>query len=225
MLIKVLFLSIFILICNTCIKAQSNFYQFSIGAGYGRTLGFTDVPKQRFASAGYVSLNYNIGRFISAGLEYQNGQLAGGDVETDLYHRQFINNYQSLSANGNIKLGQFFNKQHLRNKILDQIKGIYVGAGFGFIKNKVNNVRLNDPVYNGPNDGVEMVFPVNMGINFYFKDSWQYTRYAINLNAQANIGMADGTDGYATGNANDNYLFFSVGLRYHFKKFGLDRKR
>lgn len=226
MLIKLLVLSIITCLYSCYVKAQSNYYQFSVGAGYGGTLAIADAPKRSYATAGYATLNFNIDRFISTGLEYQKGQLAGGDTETDLYKRQFVNDYQSLSVNGKVKLGQFLNKAQLRNKLLDQIKGIYVGAGFGFIKNNVSNIRLNDPlIYRGPDKSIEMVFPINIGINFYFKDSWEYTRYAINLNAQGNIGMADGLDGYTTGNANDNYLFFSVGFSYHFKKFGLDRKR
>jgi hypothetical protein len=226
MRLKLFLLNLFCLLGAMCAFGQSNYYKFNVGAGIGGTLVFADVNKQSHAVASYVVVNYNIARFVSAGLEFQKGQLAGGDDDEADYRRQFVNNYLSISANGKIQLGQFLNRRQLQNKWLAVVKGIYFGAGFGLIKNEVSAIRNESFLaFKGTDESMELIFPINVGVNFYFKDSWEYTRYAINLNAQGNIGMADGIDGYTSGRSNDNYIYLSIGFRYHFKKFGLDKKR
>lgn len=211
--------------------AQSNFYTFSVGAGAGLTQSFADVRKHDIGPAGYITADYMFSPFLSLGLELQAGQINGGDKKTDPYHRQFINNYKSITGNGKVYLGAFTDYQ--RKPFLNAIKGLYAGAGLGVILNQVDAVRT-DPVtgarYPGPNESKDLCIPLNLGINFYFPDFEGNYRYILNFNYQGNITLGEGLDGYddsairlKTGNP-DVYTYFSVGFKYNFGSLGLTSK-
>ncbi|RZL47917.1 MAG: hypothetical protein EOP00_10610 [Pedobacter sp.] len=216
-------------LCSTLgIFAQTNYYKFSIGAGAGTTLAFADLDKKTFAFAGYGTIDYLITPYVSLGLEVQKGELAGGDITLDKNNRQFINSY--IAGTGNIKfaLGELLNSYQLNNTILYNLRGLYAGVGFGYIKNKISNVRYyGENFYPGADSSVEGLVPFNLGINFYIPNEWGHTRFAINLNLQHTIAVGEGLDGYGSASSkyNDMYTYASAGLRYHFGPFGLDRRR
>jgi hypothetical protein len=209
-------------------KAQTNFYKFSIGAGAGTAVAFADLKDNTFAFAGYGTIDYLITPYVSIGLEGQKGELAGGSITFDKNNRQFINSYLAGTANLKVAIGEFLTSYHLRNDILYNLRGLYAGVGFGYIKNKISNVRYyGDNFYPGSNSSIESLVPINLGINFYFPNQWGHTRLALNLNLQHNFVMGEGLDGYNSpfSQHNDMYTFASAGLKYHFGPFGLDRRR
>ena len=209
-------------------NAQTNFYKFTIGAGAGSTVAFADLKDNTFAFAGYGTIDYLITPYVAIGLEGQKGELAGGNITFDDNNRQFINSYLAGTANVKVALGEFLNSYHLRNDVLYHLRGLYAGVGFGYIKNKISNVRYyGDNFYPGADSSIEGLVPFNLGINFYFPNQWGHTRLALNLNLQHTIAIGEGLDGYGSLSAkyNDMYTFASVGLKYHFGPFGLDRRR
>ncbi|TKC12846.1 porin family protein [Pedobacter polaris] len=217
-----------ILFTSLGLFAQTNFYKISIGGGAGTTLAFADLNKKTLAFAGYGTLDYFITHYVNIGFEFQKGELAGGDITFDPNNRQFINSYISGTGNIKVQLGEFLTQYHLNNVILNNLRGLYAGVGFGYIKNKISNVRYyGENYYPGADKSVEGIVPINLGINFYFPDKWDHTRYAINLNLQNTIAIGEGLDGYGSSGAkhNDMYSYFSVGVRYHFGPFGLDKRR
>lgn len=209
-------------------NAQTNFYKFSVGAGAGTAVAFADLKENTFAFAGYGTIDYLITPYVSIGLEGQKGELAGGNIIFDQNNRQFINSYLAGTANLKVAFGEFLTSYHLRNDILYHLRGLYAGIGFGYIKNKISNVRYyGDNFYPGADTSVEGLVPFNLGINFYFPNQWGHTRLALNLNLQHTIAIGEGLDGYGSASSknNDMYTFASIGLKYHFGPFGLDRRR
>jgi hypothetical protein len=208
--------------------SQTNFYKFSVGAGAGGTLAFADVAKKTIAFAGYGTLDYQITPFVGLGLEVQKGELAGGDILLDPFNRQFINSYFSWSANLKVQMGEFLTSYQLRNDFLNNIRGLYLGVGFGYIKNTISNVRYyGDNFYPGADKSSEGIVPINLGINFYLPDKWGYQRFVINANLQSTIVIGEGLDGYGHGaiERNDIYSFLSAGIKYNFGSMGLDKRR
>lgn len=219
-----LFFSFFLL--SITAFAQTNYFKLSIGGGAGTTLAFADLSKKTPAFAGYGVIDYYPTAYVSFGLEFQKGELAGGDITTDPNHRQFINSYLSGSLNLKVQLGEFLTSYDRQNIFLNSIRGLYLGAGVGGIKNKLSNVRYyGDTTFPGEDKSTEMIVPVNLGINFYIPDQWGRDRLVINLNLQSTMAMGEGMDGYSSSSKNDIYSFFSVGARYNFGILGLDRRR
>ena len=209
--------------------SQSNFYKFSVGGGAGGTVAFADVANKVVAFAGYGALDYYMTPFVTLGLEVQKGELAGGSILTDRYHRQFINSYVAGAVSVKLQLGEFLTQYQRNNVFLDAIRGGYVGVGFGYINNKISNVRYyGNTVYPGADKSTEGIIPFHLGINFYIPDQWGYNRFVVNLNLQNTIVIGEGLDGYGhspDGERNDVFSFASVGLRYNFGPMGLDRRR
>lgn len=213
--------------------AQSNFYKLSIGGGAGFTQSFTDVQKHGFGKAVYGVADFMFTPFSSLGLEAQAGRIHGGNLQTDPYHREFTNSYKSVTINGKLYLGGIVDHKH--SNFLNQIKGLYAGAGVGVIKNVILNPKRNNPdnpsqKYPGQNNSYEATIPLNLGINYYLPDRNGHYRYVLNLNYQSNITLGEGLDGYDNSTLTfkngspDVYHYYSIGLRYNFGPMGLSSK-
>lgn len=209
---------LFFLCLNSGSFAQSNFYKFTVGAGYGLTVTFPDT-KTLYGLAGYASLDYNLTPFLTLGTEIQKGKLTGGDKSINY---GFTNFYSSMTFNGKIHAGEFMSSRDLNNVLLNTFRGIYIGGGVGVIK---NNVYLFETKSHGITR--DIVFPLDIGVNFYFRNRWGYSRIILNLNLQTTAFLEDNMDGNLNPNSNFNdiYNFYTIGVKYNFGPFGLDRKR
>lgn len=224
----------FVLLLSINVRAQSNFYKMTIGAGAGLTQSFTDVAKHDFGLAGYGSFDYNFTPFLSLGFEGQMGEINGGDVYNDPYNRQFINRYKAFNLNGKVSLGALID--YGRTGFANAIKGLYVGAGAGVVMNKMRFIVRERPddasgyIFPGLDSSKDLLIPLNLGINFNFMNKYGYHKYGININYQSNITLGEGLDGYDDSPTKfkngypDVYNYFSIGLRYHFGSLGLSTK-
>ncbi len=225
---KILYVAILFLLLRTTSFAQSNFYKFSAGGGVGATLTLADLNLNKFAFATNVVLDYNLTRFFSIGLELQKGELAGGDIIRERTHRQFINSFFAGSGNLRLQLGALMSYNQRRNQFLNAMRGLYTGIGLGVIKNDVVNVRYyGDAYYPGEDAAMDIVIPLNFGINFYIPDKWGYERFVINGNIQVAFTNGEGLDGYTNpySKVKDLYGYYSIGFRYNFGPMGLDWMR
>jgi hypothetical protein len=212
-------------------NAQSNFYKLSLGAGYGITQSFTDVRKHDFGLAAYGTADFFFTPFLSLGGELQMGKINGGDINTDPHERQFINTYKAATVNGKLYMGALID--YNRTGFANAIKWLYVGAGAGLIHSRVNRVKIQPStgyVFPGKDASNDLLIPMNVGINFYFRDYAGRPRIGVNVNYQTNITLGEGLDGYddspvtfKNGNP-DIYTYFSVGLKYNFGMIGLSGK-
>ena len=224
---------------NSLAFSQINFYKLAVGGGFGATVSYADVRENSQSFGGYITGDYNLTAFITAGLELQAGQIKGGDIITNPHNRQFKNGYKAFSLNGRVALGQFID--YYRHDFLSVIKGAYVGIGIGAISNKMTyivrykpNTELTNPpngyLFPGKTKSTNLLIPVNLGMNFYFKDGYDQLRYIVNFNYQGNLTFGEGLDGYDDpmakfeNQAPDIYTLFSVGLKYNFGPVGVSKR-
>lgn len=212
--------------------AQSNFYKIGVGIGAGATQSFGDVYNKGTSVAAYAAADYYFTPYLNLGLEYQQGRIQGGDVETDKYHREFNNDYKAILVNGKVQLGILLDYQN--SGFLNAIRGVYVGTGLGAIQNRHKNpVRTSiatGETFAGTDSSREIFIPLNVGINIYYPDRIGTNRFVFNINYQTNISFGEGIDSYDN-SANsfktgipDMYVFLSAGVRYQFGLVGLSRK-
>ncbi|RZL47916.1 MAG: hypothetical protein EOP00_10605 [Pedobacter sp.] len=216
-----------------------NFYKFGVGIGLGATVSYADVRENSQSFGGYIHGDYNLTAFVTAGLELQAGQIKGGDINTNPHNRQFKNNYKAATINAKIALGEFIH--YYRNDFLNVIKGFYVGIGLGAIQNdmkyivryKPNTQAQYPPLgyeFPGKDKSTNLLMPINLGMNFYFKDGYDQLRYILNFNYQGNLTFGEGLDGYDDPMATfenksaDIYTLFSVGIKYNFGPVGVSKR-
>ena len=227
---KIILTSIF-LACSFYVTAQSSFHKISFGAGAGITRSYADLPEKNNAAAVYGTVDYQFTPFISLGLEVQQGQIKGGQNEVDPYGRRFKNDYRAITLNGKLALGSIVDYKN--NPLFNHIKGLYVGTGFGFIQNRVNELLRG--IENAPEQvyipyNKEPVIPLNIGMNYFFPDRYGQYRLVANINVQSNITIGEGMDGYDITTVTfrngkpDIYSFFSLGIKYNFGPLGLSQK-
>jgi hypothetical protein len=229
-----LYIIIICLVISYTASAQSNFYKIGIGGGAGLTQSFTDVSKHGIASSIYGVADYYFTPFISVGLEGQIGQITGGDINTDIANREFINTYKSATLNAKVFLGSLIDYSYSRPGNL--LRGLYLGSGLGVIKNvfKPENIVRYQPgtnyLFPGEDNSYNILIPINLGLNIYFADGNGDYRYVVNFNFQSSITLGEGLDGYNDSpitfenGSPDIYNYMSVGLRYHFGQVGLSKK-
>jgi len=229
--LKKSYLALALILLTVTVFGQSNFYRLSAGGGGGGTYSFTDVKKGNFGFAGYGTLDYHFTPFITTGLEFQMGIIKGGDIVKDPHNREFTNAYKSVTLNAKFRAGEFTNFYY--NDFLNYTKGFYLGTGVGLIGNNMNKIvrYKGTHTFPGEDKSTNIVIPLNVGIDFYFPDSWGNIRYTLNVNYQANITTGEGLDGYndpsyaGFKNVNpDIYNFLSIGFKYSFGAKGLTNK-
>ena len=227
---KIILTSLF-LACSLFVNAQSSFYKISLGGGAGITRSHADLPEKNYAAAIYGTADYLFTPFISLGLEAQQGQIKGGQNKADQFGRRFTNDYRSLTVNGKVALGQFVNYKH--HAALNHLKGLYLGTGFGFIQNRIN--ELHRGIVDAPQlvyipATKEPIIPINLGLNYFFPDRYGQYRYVANINFQRTIAVGEGIDGYDTtvitfkNGKPDMFSFFSLGIKYNFGPEGISQK-
>jgi len=208
--------------------AQSNYFKMSYGFGGGMNKSYTDVYEGDYGKIVYDVFDYHITPFLTIGLEGQYGRIKGGIAVKDPSGRWFVNKYTALTANLKLMLGELVN--YRQGGLLYNMRGIYVGFGLGAINNNISNIARYPPQasgsdrqpYGGEDKSTNLLLPINLGFNYYIKDSYGYMRYVINVNAQSNFTFGEGLDGYnesrlsANNTYPDMYNSITVGFRYMF---------
>jgi hypothetical protein len=209
-------------------KAQTNYYKLSVGAGAGAAVAFGDLKNEVITPAVYSAADYYFSPYISVGLEGQLGKLKGGD--TTLYHANFSNSYKAGNLNARVSAGAFMKKRFVPSTFNTLVRGFYVGTGIGLLRNNIteryptqnNNPRINQ----GKRSSWDALVPVNVGLNYGFKEKNGYERLTVNLNFQSNFTFGEGMDGFddnplfSPNTNSDIYIFSSVGIKYKFGRVG-----
>lgn len=240
--LKKRYLALILILFTGTASGQSNYNKLSLGAGAGGTYTFSDVEKGKFAYALVGNLDFHIVPFITAGLEMQKGTLKGGGNGVggrDIHGRMFTNSYSAFILNAKFRAGQFTDFNY--NNFLNYTKGFYLGTGVGILQNKfttetrpIDKTNDDGTIYSFPlaDDKPNILVPLNVGIDFYFPNSWGDIRYIFNINYQTNFTFGEGLDGYddtktirkELGSAPDMYNFLSIGFKYTFGPKGLTGK-
>lgn len=202
------------------IPASSQKFALAIGGGVTHTFG--DLKTTVFKPAARLNFDYNIGHYISTGIEAQVGMLASGSETISAKSEGLYSESNFYAVNANIRAGLGSVIDESASGFAKFASGIYVGAGLGIYSGEIQSITTHYPSDNKPIKGTiiyettEMVFPVNLGLNI---DLPVY-RLAANINYQYNFTTEDALDGYIfyvnSNNDNDAYGFLSVALRYYF---------
>ncbi len=205
--------------------SQYNFRRYSIGIGGGMNEPYSDVKYNDRSPAFTLNGDFYLTPFIIGGLEAQFGKLQGGDMANDKHLREFNNSYITSTLNARVALGELLN--YHRPSILNSFKGLYIGSGVGFIKNKMTFVTRIKPdgsnyEFPGKDASINLVVPLTAGINFNFLDGWDETRYIMTLGYQMNVTFGEGMDGFNDppsefeNDNNDMFAYATIGVKYCF---------
>lgn len=223
---KKLLLFSFIAVCcliSSSVSAQFS-KQISIGAGAGGTINLTDMGNVESKFAFYGELDYLITPFISVGLHGEKGTLAGNGYDSNFKNRYFAGN-----INGKVRVGQFLDEAKnysyysLKANTLSRIlSNIYVGAGAGLVKNRINR-QISEfyADYLSSRGGeiskelgeIHFVVPLNVGVDIPFGRTLYGPQWALNVNYQHTLTFNDNLDGVIN-SKKDQYGFVSVGVKY-----------
>ncbi|HEY9197656.1 MAG TPA: hypothetical protein VIM77_15375 [Mucilaginibacter sp.] len=221
------------------VKAQSGFNYYEFGVGFGASYGKAeaDLNKQDYNPAFNLNFVYNYSPFLPITAELQKGTFSGGGParSQDKYGRYFTNNYLSFHIHADLQAGEIID--YADSWVLDRLKGLYLGTGFGFIFNKMSNIERfnrfpeNGPVYpdplshigfEGKDSGMNLIIPIRLGYEFKIYDSYDQPRYGIDIGLQHYFDIGEGLDGYNDdsnkfkNNAMDQYTFVTIGFKYNF---------
>jgi hypothetical protein len=238
-LLRATYITLLLVFIGSFSFAQSNYFKMSLGFGGGINKSYTDVYKGSFGHTAYGVFDYYLTPFVSVGLEGQYGIVQGGDIETDLHNRQFVNKYTAISANVKLMLGELVDYD--RNEFLYNIRGLYLGFGIGVINNKITDIVRYKPIwaaidpgygpFPGKDKSLNLSAPINLGFNYYINDGYGYMRYVININAQSNFTFGEGLDGYNDASTKfknyspDVYNTYTIGFKYLFGNIDVYHKR
>lgn len=199
-------------------------------------MAFGDLKKNYIRPVGLAYFDHHPTPYTSIGLEIQKGFLSGGDsvdTDIDLHNRFYKNSFSALSVNGKVELAQFV--EYRRGDLLYPLRGFYIGTGIGIINNKMTEIKRTKLMSDGvtpynfimSGKGIDLLVPVNTGINFYFEDKWGYTKYSLSFNYQINMVLGEKIDGYDDppeifeNKHGDFYGVTSIGFRMFFGPIGV----
>ncbi|MEH3113659.1 hypothetical protein [Pedobacter terrae] len=225
---RAIYITLLLIFIGSFSFAQSNYFKMSYGFGGGMNKSYTDVYQGDYGKIVYGVFDYHITPFVTMGLEGQYGRIKGGIAVKDPSGRWFVNKYTSLTANLKLMLGELVN--YNQSGLLYNMRGLYLGIGLGIINNNLSNIARyppktsvsNNQRFGGEDKSINVLVPINLGFNYYIKDSFGYMRYVINVNAQSNFTFGEGLDGYNESRLTSNntypdmYNSITVGFRYMF---------
>lgn len=196
----------------------------SVGAGAGSTFNMTDLGNVEANFAFYGEADYLITPFISVGLHGEKGTISGNGYESEFKNRYFAGN-----INGKVRLGQFMGHAHdysyynlQANTFSKILSNVYVGAGAGLVKNRIQRSLsgfYQDAIIDQGGEladdlgEIHFVIPLNVGVDIPFGRTLYGPQWAINVNYQHTLTTNDNLDGVKNRN-NDQYGFVSVGVKY-----------
>ena len=168
------------------------------------------------------NLDYDFNPYFSIGGEGQVGYLQGLDGKKTLPYRASTNQYITANLNAKVALGLIYDFQ-AETFLRDALKRLYVGAGVGMIKNKI---ELKDPydltitAYNTSTNGKSFIYPFSFGTNIDLLGLIKKDRFVINPEYQFAVIDSPYADGYITSAASKTkvgyYTIMSIKLKYKF---------
>lgn len=205
-------------------------FRYNLGVGAGPTQAYGDVKNRvNVQSALRVYGDYQLNRYLSAGMEIQTGKAANGTEVFDPRLRQFsgyfLNKFSALSFNTKLSISRLL----AGSRTNASRTNIYAGIGLGILKNKLyrNPEEVTFYVYDGLdtyeyplsgslNSSVVHI-PVQGGLELPLLNR-KSGDFLLDLNVQLNIVPGDELDGYDYNfnNRADYFTLLSAGLKYRF---------
>lgn len=194
--------------------AQNGYGYNQLDAGFGVTLNkpTTGIGNPGFKdNSALLNFTFNQTPFINHVVEAQYGRLSGSDHITA---QSFRNDYKSVSYRAQLQLGEVVD--YSQNAVLNSIKNLYVGAGFGMVFNDLNHSFNGRDAIQTRGKTSEMFVPMRVGYEFKFYNAWNVPTMKFDVGYQYNLVMGNDLDGYSTAYRNDRYsqltMTFKIGL-------------
>jgi hypothetical protein len=199
--LKKYFLLFVLILSSVIVKAQGdyNFMPYSVGFGVSTIRGYTNVAKQNNTLSGNINFTYNYSPYLPITLELEKGRLWGGSRVTDPSGREYENNYLGLYVLADLQLGQIIDYDY--SAFNEVIKNLYVGGGFGFVSDNVDNQRFDfrnpsNGNFYGKDKSLNLAIPLRLGYQFKIYNEYDEPFMSIDVVYQHNIVFAEGLDGY-----------------------------
>jgi hypothetical protein len=230
--LKKYFLLFVLILTSVIVKAQGdyNFSPYGIGFGASTIRGYTNVAKQNNTLAGNLNFTYNYSPYLPITLVVEDGRLWGGSRVTDPSKREYENNYIAFYLHADLQLGQIIDYDE--NSFNEAIKNVYIGGGFGFVDDNVQNQRTNlngsaqQPVgsytFPGTDKSINLTIPLRLGYEVKFYNEYDEPFIRLDFEYEHNIVFGEGLDGYDDPPSNfknqhpDQYREISIVLKYDF---------
>lgn len=213
--------------------AQTGYNYYGWGLGLGADLSYerayTSIPDETHHLAAGLNFIYNFSPYTSIAAELQFGTLSGGSLlfSQDSLGQQYINHYMAFLVHSDFGLGEVL--KYSNSHVLNVLKNIYVGTGFGFIFNNNTVQRTNINPNNGPftyffpgsDSEVNLIVPLRIGYEFKIYDKYDEPSCAIDLGYTRTLVFGSGVTGYDNppGNSRiDQYGQFVVGFKFFYGK-------
>lgn len=224
---KCIALSVLLFLCTKILYAQVgyNYSGYSVGLGGGVTIADADVNKKISKTAFFGTGSYNYSPFVTFTGELQAGKLAGGDINTDKDTRAFVNNFKALTFYADVQMGELIDYRDYI--LLNVIKNVYVGSGFGVVFNKMAFIQRTSLVdigyvFPGQDTSSELLLPLRIGYEFKIYNFYREPSIRINVGYQVTLAYGEGLDGYNDPPQKfdnqhvDRYSLIGVGVKYSF---------
>jgi len=231
--LKKYFLLFVLILTSVIVKAQGdyNFMPYGVGFGVSTIRGYTNVAKQNNTLSGNFNFTYNYSPYVPITLELEDGRLWGGSRVDDPSRREYENNFIALYVHADLQLGQIVDYDY--SSFNEVIKNLFVGGGFGFVNDNVQNQRTNlltnslypkqgDYVYPGKDKSLNLSIPMRLGYEFKIYNEYDEPFMSVDVVYQHNIVFGEGLDGYDDPPSQfknqhpDQYRNFGIVFKYNF---------
>ena len=194
-----------------------NYSKVDFGIAGAITKPFTDEQSADYKPSGLVNVTYNQTPFINYVAELQAGELTGKSLYSNVNKRDFNTRFATAALRGQLQAGQFLN--YYNNRFLNAIKNLYVSSGIGAIytRSTVNSIAFQNNQYRtvtGRPSDYALFIPARLGYEFKIYNIDQEPFIKIDLGYQFNYVFGDSLDGNKSGNSNDVFNQFSVGIKF-----------
>jgi len=210
--LKRIIITLFACIATLATKAQIgyNYYQFDFGLSGAINTPHTDFHTATSSNAVLAHFTYNYTPFINYIAEVQLGSLNGADSTiVSGSNTTFNNNYSIVSFRAQVQAGEFID--YSRSQFINALKNIYISSGIGVIYNDAK-VSVDGSLASEANASTAFI-PVKIGYEFKVLNSYNEPYIKFDVGYQHNFVLADTIDGYASGNNNDAFGQFVIGIK------------
>ena len=228
---KKTFLLFALIFSSIIVKAQGdyNFMPWGVGGGVSLIRGYTNVAKQNNTLSADATFTWYYTPYMPITAELQTGRLWGGSRVTDEYRREYENNYIAGLVHAELQLGQVID--YSGNNLLNVLKNIYFGPGFGWVDNNVQNQRTNlidqgYPVgtytFPGKDKSIDPELSLRAGYEIKFYNEYDEPYIRLDFEYTHNTVYGEGLDGYDDppnhfkNQYPDAYRQITVGVKYDF---------
>lgn len=199
-------------------KAQlgHDYAQYDLGIGLDINKAYTDAQTVVSTKSAHFNFNYNVGPYLNYLVEFQTGDLKGGDTST-ITGRTFTNKFTSVIFRVQVQAGEIID--YSQSPVANAFKNLYVSSGVGFVVNHITDInrysyKLPDYYTPGDDNSNQILIPARIGYEFKIFNKYNQPGFKIDLGYQYNFILGDGLDGFKTGSLKDSYSQYSIGIKF-----------